>query len=40
MNERRPAVRDRMSNQAVLISRPGFVRQTHGLSHPAARFAK
>jgi hypothetical protein len=40
MNERRPTVRDGVSNQAVLISRPGFMRQSHGLSHPAARFAK
>ncbi len=40
VDERRPAVRDRMADQSILISRPGFMRQTHGLSHPAARFAK
>ena len=40
VDERRPAVGDRVPDDPVLIGRACFVRQVHGFSHSAARFAK
>lgn len=42
MNERRPAVGDRMACNAVLVcpDRTALLRRSHWVSHTAARLAK
>ena len=40
VDERRPTMRNRMSNDTILIARTGLMGQIHRRSHSAARFAK